>query len=128
MGGNATVTLSLLSLSLKRNVKCYNGYFINRHVFHIEEYKQGKKKYNDRVCVKGLTLNEFGVDYYEKLEGVIKLQYHNEQNKVFLFKFYWYDTTNKGIIVDPHYDLVKINSKARLCNADNVFVFAKQCQ
>ena len=90
-------------------MKCYNEYFINGHVFHIEEYEQGKKKYNDGVCIKELTFNEFEVDYYGKLEGVIELQYYNEQNKIFLFKCYWYDTTNIGIIVDPYYDLVKIN-------------------
>jgi len=47
---------------------------------------------------------------------------------VFLFKYYWYDTTDRGIRVDPHYGLVKINSKARLRNVNDVFVFAKQCQ
>jgi len=47
---------------------------------------------------------------------------------VFLFKCYWYDTTDKGIRVDPHYNLVEINSRARLCNVNYVFVFAKQCQ
>jgi len=41
---------------------------------------------------------------------------------MFLFKCYWYDTTDRGIRVDPHYSLVKINSK------NDVFVFAKQCQ
>jgi len=30
--------------------------------------------------------------------------------------------------VDPHYGLVEINSKARLRNINDVFVFAKQCQ
>ena len=40
-----------------------------------------------------------------------------------------YDTTDRGIRVDPHYGLVEINSKARLRNInDDVFVFAKQCQ
>jgi len=52
----------------------------------------------------------------------------NKQNKVFLFKCYWYDTTNRGIRVDPHYGLVEINSKVRLRNVNDVFVFAKQCQ
>jgi len=47
---------------------------------------------------------------------------------VFLFKCYWYDTTDRVIRVDPHYGLVEINSKARLRNINNVFVFAKQCQ
>jgi len=47
---------------------------------------------------------------------------------VFLFKCYWYDTTDRGIRVDPHYGLVEINSKARLCNINDVFVFPKQCQ
>jgi len=45
-----------------------------------------------------------------------------------LFKCYWYDTTDRGIRVDPHYGLVEINSKARLHNINDVFVFAKQCQ
>jgi hypothetical protein len=36
--------------------------------------------------------------------------------------------TDRGIRVDPHYGLVEINSKARLRNVNDVFVFAKQCQ
>jgi hypothetical protein len=36
--------------------------------------------------------------------------------------------TDRRIRVDPHYGLVKINSKARLHNINDVFVFAKQCQ
>jgi hypothetical protein len=56
------------------------------------------------------------------------LQYHSEQNKVFLFKCYWYDTINRRIRVDLHHGLVKINSKARLRNINDVFVFTKQCQ
>jgi hypothetical protein len=46
----------------------------------------------------------------------------------FFFKCYWYDTTNRGIRVDPHYGLVEINSKARHHNVNDVSVFAKQCQ
>ena len=47
---------------------------------------------------------------------------------MFLFKCHWYDTTNRGIIVHPHYDLVEINSKARHRSVNDVFVFTKQCQ
>jgi len=47
---------------------------------------------------------------------------------VFLFKYYWYDTIDRGIRVDPHYGLVEINSKLRHRNVNDVFVFAKQCQ
>jgi len=46
----------------------------------------------------------------------------------FLFKCYWYDTTDRGIRVDPHHGLVEINSKARHCNINDVFVFTKHCQ
>jgi fructose-1-phosphate kinase PfkB-like protein len=45
---------------------------------------KSRKTYNNVVCVKGSTCNEFEVDYYEKLKKIIRLQYHNEQNKVFL--------------------------------------------
>jgi hypothetical protein len=58
----------------------------------------------------------------------MELQYHSEQNRVFLFKCYWYDTTDRGIRVDPHYSLIEINSKARHCNVNDVFIFTKQCQ
>jgi hypothetical protein len=128
MGRSAPKSLSSLSLGPKRKCKCYNGYFINGYVFHIEEYGQGRKTYNTGVCVKGSTSSELEVDYYGRLEEVVELQYHNEQNIMFLFKCYWYDTTNRGIRVDPHYGLVEINSKARLRNINDVFVFTKQCQ
>ena len=80
------------------------------------------------VCVKGSTSNEFEVNYYGKLEKVIELQCLSNHNRVFLFKCYWHYTTNRGIIVDPHHGLVKINIKTRLYNVDDVFVFTKQCQ
>jgi len=126
--GNANVTLNLLSLDPERKVKCYNRYFINRHVFHTEEYGKGRKTCNSGICVKWSTFNKFEVDYYRKLEEVIELQYHSEQNTVFLFKCYWYDTTNKKIKLNLHHGLVEINTKARLRSVKDIFVFAKQCQ
>jgi hypothetical protein len=128
MGRSAPKSLSSLSLGPERKCKCYNEYFVNGYVFHTEEYGQGRKTYNNGVCVKGSTSSELEVDYYGRLEEVVELQYYNEQNIVFLFKCYWYDTTDRGIRVDLHYGLVKINSKARLHNINDVFVFAKQCQ
>jgi hypothetical protein len=128
MGRSVPKSLSSLSLGPERKCKCYNGYFVNGYVFHTEEYGQGRKTYNSGVYVKGSTSSELEVDYYGRLEEVVELQYHTEQNIVFLFKCYWYDTTDRGIRVDPHYGLVEINSKARLRNINDVFVFAKQCQ
>jgi len=127
MEGNAAISLSLLSLGLERKVKCYNGYFINGYIFPTEEYGHGRKTYNIGVCIRRSTSSEFEVDYYGRLEEVIELQYLSEQNRVFLFKCYRYDTIDRGIRVDPHYDLVEINSKARHRNVNDVFVFAKQC-
>jgi hypothetical protein len=86
------------------------------------------ERHNNGVGVKGSTSNEFKVDYYGRLEEVIELQYHSEHNNVFLFKCYWYATTNRGIRVDPHHGLVKNNSKTRLHNVNDFFVFVKQCQ
>jgi hypothetical protein len=97
-------------------------------VFHTKEYEHGRKTYNNGVYVKGSTRSELEVDYYGRLKEVVELQYHSEHNRVFLFKCYWHDMIDRGIRVDPHYGLVEINSKARLCNVNDVFVFAKQCQ
>ena len=44
-------------------------------------------------------------------------------NKVFIFKYYWYDTIDRGIRVNRHHGLVEINTKARLRNVDDVFFF-----
>jgi hypothetical protein len=88
---------------------------------HTKEYSQGKKIYNSGIYVKRSICNEFEVDYYEKLEDVIELQYHNEHNRVFLFKCYWYDTIDIGIGVDLHHGLVKTNTNIRLRNVDDVF-------
>jgi hypothetical protein len=128
VGRNASASLSLLNLGPERKVNCYNIYFINGYVFHTKEYGHGRMTYNSGVCVKRSICSEFEVDYYGKLEEVIELQYHNEHNRVFLFKCDWYDTTDRGIRVDPHYILVEINLKASLRNVNDVFIFAKQCQ
>jgi len=128
MARSAAKSLSSLSLGPERKVKCYNGYFVNGYVFHTEEYGHRRKTYNIGICVKGSTSSKLEVDYYDRLEEVVELQYHSEQNRVFLFNCYWYDMTDRGIRVDPHYGLVEINSKARLHNVNDVFVFVKQCQ
>jgi fructose-1-phosphate kinase PfkB-like protein len=52
----------------------------------LSKYGQGRKTYNNRVCVKGSISNEFEVDYYKKLEEVIELLYHNEYNIVFFIQ------------------------------------------
>jgi len=113
---------------LKERWSATTSIFFNGYVFHNEEYRQGWKTYNSDVCFKGSTSSEFEVDYDGKLKEIIELQYHSKHNRVFLFKCYWYDTIDKGIRVDPHHGLVEINSKARLYNVNDVFVFAKQCQ
>jgi hypothetical protein len=59
---------------------------------------------------------------------VIELQYYSKHNRVFLFKWYWYDTTDRKVKLDLYYGLIKINTKTRLRNIDDVFVFMKQYQ
>jgi hypothetical protein len=75
------------------------------------------------VRVERPIVVEFEVDYYKNLEEVIKFQYHSEHNIVFLFKYYWYDATVNGIKVDLHHGLIKINTKARLHNVNNINKF-----
>jgi hypothetical protein len=43
MGRSVAKSLSSLSLSLERKVKCYNGYFVNGYMLHTEEYGHGRK-------------------------------------------------------------------------------------
>ena len=73
MGRNAFKSLSSLSLRPERKVKCYKGYFFNGYVFHTEEYGQGRKTYNNGVCVKGSTSSELELVYYGRLEEVVEL-------------------------------------------------------
>jgi hypothetical protein len=46
MGMSTAKSLSSLNLGTERNVKCYNGYFVNGYVFHTEEYRYGRKTYD----------------------------------------------------------------------------------
>jgi hypothetical protein len=78
IGRGAAKLLSSLSLGPERKVKCYNRYFVNGYVFHTEEYRYGRKTYNNSVYVKGSTSSELEVDYYGRLEEVVGLQYHSE--------------------------------------------------
>jgi len=105
-------------------VKCYNGYFFNGYVFYNEEYEPGRKIYNNGVCVKGSTSSEFEVHYYEKLEEVIVLQYHNEHNRVFLFKFLGDDVFQVGELVEPYWVALSIDLEENsiFCVFDNIFV------
>lgn len=73
LGRNVSATLSLLSLGPKRNVKCYNGYFIDEHMLYTKQYGHGRRTYNSGVYVKGSTSNKFDVDYYGKLKEIIEL-------------------------------------------------------
>jgi len=60
--------------------------FILKSMTRIERYiKVG-------VCVKKSTSNEFEVEYYGVLEEVIELQYYSEHDRVFLLKWYWYES------------------------------------
>jgi hypothetical protein len=54
--GNTSVTLNLLCLGPERKIKCYNEYFINEHVFDIEEYDYSKNTYNNEVLLRDRLL------------------------------------------------------------------------
>jgi hypothetical protein len=112
LGDNASVTLSLLSVGLKRKDMC----FILKNMGRVKRHIIVRFVLRDRLLMS-LKLTIMG-SWKKSLN----------QNRIFLFKCYWYCTTDRGIIVDHHHVLVEINSKARLHNVDNVFVFTKQCQ
>jgi hypothetical protein len=91
MRGNVSNSLNLLCFDTDRKVKCYNGYFINRYVFHTEEYDQGRKTYNSGVYFKESTSNMFEVNYFRKLEEVIECNIIMSRKNIFI-QCYWYDT------------------------------------
>lgn len=64
---NNTGRLNFLYLNLERKVQCYNEYFINGYIFHIEEYGEGINIYNSKVCINGSTCNGLEVNYCDKL-------------------------------------------------------------
>jgi hypothetical protein len=66
--GNASDSLNLPCLDPEIKIKCYNRYFINEYIFYTEKCGQGRKTYNNEVCVKRLTFIEFEVVYYRKLQ------------------------------------------------------------
>lgn len=47
--------------------------------FHTKKYGHNRKIYNNNMLK-----DRFEIDYYEKLEDDIELQYYNKQNKLLL--------------------------------------------
>jgi hypothetical protein len=76
LGGNASITLNLLSFGPERKVKCSIIGISLMNVFNTKKYSQGRKTCNNEVCVNGSTsnkfevrhvnTNKFEVDYHEK--------------------------------------------------------------
>ena len=87
-------SLSSLSLGPERKCKCYNGFFVNGYVFHTEEYGQGRKTYNNGVCVKGSTSSELEVDYYGRLEEVVELFQKLKELKEYTTRFHSFTDRN----------------------------------
>jgi hypothetical protein len=49
---NVSDSLNLLCLGHETKVRCYNGYFIDKYVFYIEEYSQSRKIYNSKFILR----------------------------------------------------------------------------
>ena len=119
-------SLSSLSLALKEKLSATTG-ILSMDMFSILKNTSMEERHTTTVFVLRDRLV-----VSQKLTTMVDQKRSSNCNiiasriKCFLFKCYQYDTTDRGIRVDPHHGLVEINSKARLRNINDVFVFAKQ--
>ncbi|WRX15974.1 protein of unknown function DUF4216 - like 4 [Theobroma cacao] len=93
--------------------RCYKGYFINDFKFHILDYGQNRKTMNSGVCVKESFYNAYEHDFYRILVDIIELEYFGIENKVVLFKCYWFDT-EKSVRIDLFHGLTEIKQNSML--------------
>ncbi|CAA0813190.1 Unknown protein [Striga hermonthica] len=115
-----------MAMGPSRNVRSYNGYYVNGYKFHTHCHGLTKATQNSGVCVLGSCYNEFEVDYYGVLTEILELEYIGSNNRVTLFKCDWFDN-EKGVKVHPIFNLVEINHKKKLLSTD-VYVLAQQAQ
>ncbi|OMO87017.1 hypothetical protein CCACVL1_09317, partial [Corchorus capsularis] len=110
-----------------RFAKFYNGYFVNGYKFHTFNYGQNRETMNYGVCVKGSCYNDYDCDFYGILVEILELEYVRNGNKVVLFKCHWFDMSDRGVRVHPHYGLVEVKHASTL-SSNEPFVLAQQAQ
>jgi hypothetical protein len=95
-----------LSVGPKSNVKQFHTYFFNGYKFHTQSWTEGKETKNCGVCVKSVTENGEGDDFYAVIENIFEVEYNylDNNNKVVLFYCSWFDPSTSG---------TKFNSKTK---------------
>ncbi|KAJ7946999.1 Transposon, En/Spm-like protein [Quillaja saponaria] len=106
-----------------RQVRCFNGYFVNGFKFHTLSYGDDKKSMNSGVRVKGSCYGVDERDFYGMLTDIIEMQYFGN-NRIVLFQCDWYDSY-RGMKIDSLHGLVDINHKSRLASYEP-FILAAQ--
>ncbi|CAN1343619.1 hypothetical protein LINPERPRIM_LOCUS39854 [Linum perenne] len=118
----------LLSLSRgpSQIVKCFKGYVINGHRYHIKDPNKQLKTQNYGVVVLGDDGTDVdAIDYYGSLREVIELDFLGGRTLT-LFLCDWCDVHDKrkGINIDA-YGFISINPKRSL-KTNEPFVLASQ--
>ncbi|XP_054813974.1 uncharacterized protein LOC129314536 [Prosopis cineraria] len=120
-----------LASSPFREVHTWHQYNVNGYRFHTMAYGSNKTTMNSGVCIKGKCYGDLENDYYELLNDIIELEYHNPSLKrttLVLFKCDWFDPIiNKRWKVRKQFGLVDINHKRRFMKYEP-FILAEQSQ
>jgi hypothetical protein len=87
-----------LSVGPKSNVKQFHTYFVNGYKFHTQSWTEGKETKNSGVCVKSVTENGEGDDFYGVIENIFEVEYNylDNKNTVVLFYCSWFDPSTSG--------------------------------
>jgi len=95
-----------LTVEPRKDVRCWDHYYINNYNFHTYSYRKNKSSMNYGVSVKGVD----GVEYYGILQEVIELTClgTHQLYKTIIFKCNCFDSTN-GVNILQHYKLVDVN-------------------
>jgi hypothetical protein len=99
----------------KSNVKQFHTYFVNGYKFHTQSWTEGKETKNSGVCVKSVTENGEGDDFYGVIENIFEVEYNylDNKNTVVLFYCSWFDPSTSGTKFNSKTNTVDIKMNRR---------------
>ncbi|KAK2450060.1 zinc finger protein [Trifolium repens] len=104
-----------LSVGPKSNVKQFHTYFVNGYKFHTQSWTEGKETKNSGVCVKSVTENGEGDDFYGVIKNIFEVEYIylDNKNTVVLFYCSWFDPSTSGTKFNSKTNTVDIKMNRR---------------
>ncbi|XP_050225605.1 uncharacterized protein LOC126675073 [Mercurialis annua] len=119
-----------LSQGPLRQVKTFNGYYVNGFKFHTRSHDSGRATFNSGVCIKASNYDAATSDFYGIVTEILELEYRALPLKTtMLFMCDWFNPTpNVGMIEHMGCNIVDVHRNKRYNKYEPFVLAAQACQ